>query len=49
MKIVLSVVLGDLLARAYPIFAWLLRNLTRRKGGKREELGMVVGRIVDQR
>lgn len=34
---------------AYPILAWLLRNLTRRKGGKREELGMAVGRMTDQR
>lgn len=34
---------------AYPIFAWLFRNLTRRDGGKREELGKAVSRITDQR
>lgn len=42
-KIVLSVVLGDLLGScARPIPAWLFRNPTRRKGGKREELGLAV-------
>lgn len=40
---------GSAASCAYPIFAWLLINLTRRKGGKREELGMAVGRMVGQR
>lgn len=34
---------------AYPVLAWLFRNLTRKKEGKREELGMVFGRVIDQR
>lgn len=34
---------------AYPISACFFRSLTRRKRGKREELGMAVGRMIGQR
>lgn len=34
---------------AYPGFAWLFRNPARRKGGEREEIGVAVGRMIDQR
>lgn len=50
MKIVLSVALGDLLARVpTPFLPGCSEILQGKKGGKREELGMVVGRIIDQR
>lgn len=51
MKIFLSVMLGDLLA---PVLSPFLPDCSemlqggRKGGGKREELDMVVGRIIDQ-